>query len=268
MSQTALFSVITVSLNNLSGLQRTYKSLIEQNFQNFEWYVVDGGSTDGTASWLTDNNITHVSEPDQGIYDAMNKGIDATYGPYMIFLNAGDTIAGADILEKIADVIARQSEPDFIYGDSYEADQYKPARHHQNIAYGMFTHHQAMIYCRTAAGNLRYNTRYRIAADYDFTMRFLSQIPDPKNKVIYVHESLCVFEAGGVSQTSACRGRVEQFHIRRTQGYSFIRNASVFMSQWAVWQGRRLCPGLYWWLKKTQRFSLSVGKVSSLRGGR
>lgn len=95
-------SIITINYNNRSGLQKTRDSVIVQSFRDFEWIVIDGGSTDGSKE-LIEQNPEHlsywVSEPDTGIYNAMNKGIRQAHGEYLLFLNSGDSLCCDDIVE-------------------------------------------------------------------------------------------------------------------------------------------------------------------------
>ncbi|MBR6979883.1 MAG: glycosyltransferase [Prevotella sp.] len=97
-------SIITINYNNLEGLKETMGSVLSQNFKDYEWIVIDGGSTDGSKELLERNNdaISYwVSEPDRGIYHAMNKGVDVAQGEYCQFLNSGDSLISPDILEKV-----------------------------------------------------------------------------------------------------------------------------------------------------------------------
>lgn len=208
-----LFSLITITLNNIEGLQKTYNSVQNQTLKGYEWLAIDGNSSDGTKEWLKTVPATAISEADNGIYDAMNKGIERAKGKYILFLNAGDTIAGPETLHKIADTI-KNDRPDFIYGDSYEDKHYKRARAHKHIARGMITSHQAMLYRRATIGNLRYSADYKIAADYDFTARFLSAA---KN-ALYCQFPICNFESGGLSQNNAAAARTEESQIRKALG--------------------------------------------------
>ena len=86
-------SIITVNLNNRDGLKKTIDSVISQTFKDFEWIVIDGGSTDGSRE-LIEQYVNHfaywVSEPDKGVYNAMNKGVKKAKGEYLQFLNSGD----------------------------------------------------------------------------------------------------------------------------------------------------------------------------------
>lgn len=254
MPNAPLFTIITVTYNNLAGLKRTAESIHAQNLKDYEWIVIDGGSSDGSAEWLKESNANWVSEPDRGIYDAMNKGIRKSSGQYLLFLNAGDTLANTDVLRSLAGEVQNQkAAPDFIYGDSLELDQSgkqlnKPARSYKKILSGMFTHHQAMLYRRAALGNLTYSQRYDIAADYDFTLRFLKK----SKNILYWPHPVCVFEAGGVSQQQAFKGRAEQFEIRQNLGVSPNTNAAIFITQTAAWHLRKLFPFVYWALKNVR----------------
>lgn len=215
-----LFTIITVALSHLGGLQKTWQSLKEQACQDFEWIVVDGGSLDGTVAFLQTVDFPSfrwISEKDDGLYDAMNKGIEMAQGTYLLFLNAGDQLAGPKVLANVKYSIETQSVgPDFIYGDAYEVDERgrlrnKPARSHQAIWYGMFTHHQAMFYKRNVLDGLCYKTQYTLAADFAFTSEFLVR----SKHVLRVKFPICVFEGGGkTSSTSAhLRGMKEQFSV-------------------------------------------------------
>ena len=104
------FSIITVSFNNGDGLQETGDSIQQQTFQEYEWIVIDGGSNDHSVDYLKETSALWLSEPDAGIYDAMNKGIDQAKGKYIIFMNAGDLLHDKNTLSIIA-----QSNADFIY---------------------------------------------------------------------------------------------------------------------------------------------------------
>lgn len=249
----SLFSIITVTRNNLQGLQHTHRSLQQQSFQGFEWLVIDGASDDGTVDYLNASDAAFLSEPDSGIYDAMNKGLTHAGGYYLLFLNAGDALADADTLLNLTTYIEElQETPDFIYGDALEAHPgeppaYKPARPYKKSAYGMFTHHQAMLYRRELIGDLRYDTGYAIAADYKFTLQVLAR----SHTVVYCPFALCLFESGGISQQKAAQGRREQVRIRaELQTVSPLQNRLIAARQQAVWTFRQTFPALYWKIRK------------------
>jgi putative colanic acid biosynthesis glycosyltransferase len=250
----ALFSIITVTKDNLDGLKKTAQSVQAQNDALFEWIIIDGNSDDGTKNYLKNLNAITLSEKDSGIYDAMNKGINQAAGFYSIFMNAGDVFAASDILDLIAlDLQDLQKTPAFIYGESLEASQggaphNKPAKPYTKIKYGMFTHHQAMIYRTDRLKDLRYNTNYKIAADYDLTLRFLKGERD----VYYIPAPLCIFESGGISQSHATKGRREQFEIRKAhKTVSKLENCCIYAAQKCLWSMRAMAPRLYWRLKSS-----------------
>lgn len=106
------FSIITITLNNSIGLQRTWLSLFSQSESDWEWIVVDGGSVDETPKFLAINKNSiawWVSERDDGIYDAMNKGCAHSKGNYILFLNAGDLLGKVTVLEQLKREIAEKS---------------------------------------------------------------------------------------------------------------------------------------------------------------
>lgn len=266
-----LFSIISVTYNNLAGLRQTAQSVEDQSCRDFEWIVVDGGSRDGTVAFLESHCVPQpfwTSEPDSGIYDAMNKGIARARGRYTIFMNAGDRFAAPEVLAHLESALREQGQPpDFLYGDALEdhggAAVLKPARAHIPLARGMFTHHQAMFYRTEILKTLRYDLRYDIAADYDLTCRFLRAAPH----ALYIPHPLCFFEAGGVSQRRAARGRAQQYRIRRTLRLCGpVENAFIYFMQSFALFLRRLAPGLYWRLRRgasgRQAFALARRRFS------
>src|SRR3954447_11488384 len=116
------FSVITVCKNASESITATIDSLSSQSYRDFEYLIIDGASTDGTLETVRQNTggfITHiVSEPDAGIYDAMNKGIKLAQGDWIYFLNAKDRFANKDVLRQVADYSHRSPEVDLFYGDA------------------------------------------------------------------------------------------------------------------------------------------------------
>ena len=109
-------SIITINFNNRDGLQKTINSIVNQSFKDFEWIVIDGGSTDGSRELIkqyADHIAYWVSEPDKGVYNAMNKGIKMAKGEYVNFMNSGDAYASATILEEI---FSASHSADVLYG--------------------------------------------------------------------------------------------------------------------------------------------------------
>ena len=101
-------SIITINYNNHNGLKKTIDSMISQSYKDYEWIVIDGGSTDGSKELIEQYSqymFYHVSEPDKGIYNAMNKGILVSHGEYLLFLNSGDYLFDKNVLERVAPLL-------------------------------------------------------------------------------------------------------------------------------------------------------------------
>ena len=116
MSSPPKFSIITVCRNEAANIRSTCESITQQAFKDYEWIVIDGASTDQTVKILEEfsHNITKlISEPDNGIYDAMNKGIDLAKGEYVVFMNGGDAFATNQALA----LVSNAPQKDLIYGD-------------------------------------------------------------------------------------------------------------------------------------------------------
>lgn len=248
-----LFSIVTITRDNLEGLKHTYLSLKSQSMLGFEWIVIDGASTDGSLDYLADNppDILH-SAPDNGIYDAMNHAIPLINGKFCLFLNAGDQLAAPWTLAHIEKTLINETECLFAYGDSHEQSgdivRFKPSRSHALSNLGLFTHHQSMLYASERLKCFRYDTAYTIAADYDLTLRFLNGLESAR--ILKLPVPIALYEGGGISQVKAHQGRMEQLRIRRNVKTCHpLLNAGIFAAQWLAWQCRKWVPALYWTVK-------------------
>jgi putative colanic acid biosynthesis glycosyltransferase len=222
-----------------------------QTFSDFEWIVVDGGSTDGTAEYLRrirQSNYRWTSERDEGLYYAMNKGLVQATGEYIIFMNSGDAFANKDVLERIHAAIGeREHQVDLLFGDAFERGAsgrllLKPARPAEAIKRSMFTHHQAMVYARKAIGEMRYDCRFRMAADYDFTSRLLAR----GARSLYLGFPVCVFQQAGFSERNAEIGRHENLAIQKeVLGVGPVRRSYNHASLLAAAFLRTYMRGLY-----------------------
>lgn len=182
-----LFAIITICYNAAETIGRTLKSVDSQNFTDYEHVIIDGASTDGTQALVgqyASERRRIISEPDKGLYDAMNKGMAASTGRYLIFLNAGDKFHAADTLACIAAAIAENGAPGIVYGQTDIVDndgRYLRPRHLsappelsvKSFAEGMLVCHQAFVASRSVAGD--YNLKYRFSADYDWCIRCLQR---------------------------------------------------------------------------------------------
>jgi putative colanic acid biosynthesis glycosyltransferase len=250
MDSHVFFTVITVNLNNLAGLVATAESLLHQDHADFEWWVLDGGSTDGSTAYLaeiSDRRLSYVSEKDRGIYDAMNSGLDRAVGRYVIFMNAGDRFADSGVLGDVRKFIDGR-DIGIVYGDAIEVgggpESLKRALPHWIVAYSMFTHHQAMFYLRRGVGKARYDLTYSLAADWAFTARLLKKGVAAK----HFKRVVCRFQRGGASQSlgSVTQAEVELRRLHREvlaspwPVRSLLIETKLFMNRI-----RRLWPNLY-----------------------
>ncbi len=175
-------SIITINLNNATGLKQTVESVIHQTFQDFEFIVIDGGSTDTSLDVIRANaqRITQwVSEPDRGIYNAMNKGLLLAQGEYVYFLNSGDRLVSPEVLEQI--FIKSGCCEDLVYGHTLRPEGPHGFREcitpdHLTISlfFGFGLCHQAIFYKKSLFDKLgMYDETLKIVADWAFNIRAL-----------------------------------------------------------------------------------------------
>ena len=185
MNSKPLISIITVVYNGEKYLEQTIKSVLNQSYKNIEYLIIDGGSTDGTIPIIKkyESQIDYwVSEPDNGIFDAMNKGITRASGELINLLNADDFLE-KDTVQLIVDKYLSIEKPCIIYGHASALDDENQvaAELYSHLKYwrGMTINHQAMFVHREVYDSVGfYNTDYRYAADYDFFIRtFQNNIP-------------------------------------------------------------------------------------------
>ncbi len=181
------FSIITVTYNAGNVLENTIQSIITQTYKNVEYIIIDGGSKDNTldiAHRYSKHISMLVSEPDKGLYDAMNKGLKLATGDYVCFLNAGDCLHEDETLFLIVRSINKNFLPDIIYGETQIVDieghflhmrrlstpEYLNWKSFQN---GMLVCHQAFLTRREVAIKNMYNLKYRFSADFDWCIRVM-----------------------------------------------------------------------------------------------
>lgn len=214
-------TVITAVLNGAATLARNLESVREQTWARLEHVVIDGGSTDGTLALLEARpaRVRFTSGPDRGLYDAMNKGL-AEAGDldgYVLFLNADDTFAAADAVER---VMRGSSGEDIVYG---RLERWDEELHHRDLIgravtardllYGMACHHQTM-FCRRSLFDAvgRFDLRYRIAADYDWAVRAFLRADVSKR---FVPEVVSIMRRGGLSDRRYLASVRERWRIVR-----------------------------------------------------
>jgi glycosyltransferase len=224
-------SVITAVFNNAGTIRDALESTLSQRYPDVELVVVDGGSTDGTQKIIEsyrDRIATYVSEPDRGIYDALNKGLRLATGDVVGLLHSDDAFADAEVLGRVAQAL-QDSAADACYGDlnyvrkepphavvrAWKAGEFMPRK----LALGWMPPHPTLYVRRAVYERLGgFDTCYRIAADYDWMLRLLTQ----SAQVRYVPHVQVLMRVGGASNRSLrniLRKSVEDWQALRSNGF-------------------------------------------------
>jgi len=226
-------TIITVVLNAAGTIEDTLRSVASQQYSEIEHIVVDGGSTDGTLKIIErhrDRIATLIAEPDRGIYDAMNKGIDAATGEIVGMLNADDVYIDEHVLEKIArafsDPAIGACYADLVYVD--RADPGKIIRYWESRPYsdglfekGWMPAHPTFFVRRALYRRYGgFDLRYRFQADFELTLRLLAV---HKVRSVYLPEVIVKMRMGGVSNRNVwnvIKGNLEAYHACRQHGFN------------------------------------------------
>ena len=213
------FSIITITYNAEAFLPRTVESVLSQHYRDIEHIIIDGASTDSTISVAQDymqrsyaaqngHEVRIVSEPDNGLYDAMNKGLRQASGDYICFLNAGDFFPNANVLDTIVSRSLtgkiRQQLSAVIYGDTDIVDNDGNFLRHRRLApprnltwrsfrKGMLVCHQAFYARLDIARTVPYDTRYRYSADVDWCIRVMKEAERMGAGLAYVDFVVLIF---------------------------------------------------------------------------
>ena len=243
-----IISIVTVVYNDQPGLAKTVNSVKLLDNIDYEHIIVDGLSSDETAGYVNSLEGHHkykiIQEQDNGIYDAMNKGISQADGNYIIFMNAGDIFPNANCLDLILPELNQDNV--IVYGDSFEEHAngnwvYKTARDISKLSYGMFTHHQAIFYRRDLCKG-GYDLAYEIGADYKFTASIYMDC----QKYCYVKVPLCVFELGGASYKNFLKGLYDSYRVKRyVLKLGFLYSIGLCLIAFFANIFRRLSPVIY-----------------------
>ena len=272
------FSVITITYNAGAVLQRTLDSVLAQTYEGVEHLIIDGASTDGTLQMANDykvrndeeppptppkeEGIAHHpqppndhhphkviihSEPDEGIYDAMNKGLTQASGDYVVFMNAGDFFPSADTLEQIAhrchlNELPSDSLPAVLYGNTDIVDsqghylhprRLQPPEHlsWRSFRQGMLVCHQAFYARADVAKNLQYDTRYRYSADVDWCIRVMREADRLGLPLVNTHLTTACYTEEGTTTRHHRESLRERYRIM-THHYGHV--STFLMHCWFV----------------------------------
>jgi glycosyltransferase involved in cell wall biosynthesis len=221
-------SVITIVYNNVRDIERTMLSVLNQTYSNIEYIIIDGNSTDGTKDIIykyKDKLAQFISEKDNGIYDAMNKGLALATGDYVLFMNSGDEIYAP---VTVAEVFDSQPGADIYYGETemftaqwismgQRRHQAPESFNWQSFKYGMSISHQAIYVKRSLAEP--YDLQYQYSADIDWIIKAAKN----SSNIVNTHSYVAKYLVGGISKQKHMESLEERFRIF-TKYYGFASN--------------------------------------------
>lgn len=240
-----MISIITVCRNAEDSIEKTIRSVLGQTDKEFEYIIIDGASTDKTLEIINKYEKTlndqlgrfnFLSEPDKGIYNAMNKGINMATAEWLLFLNSGDSLYDEKVIEEANKMLGVTEEDvmfscgDVIVSSEKHSFEYK-ARDVEEINRLMPFCHQAIFNRRKAISELKYNEEYKVSADYDLYMRaYVNKFKFEKNNLLVAE-----YMADGFSRNNAYLMAKEMLRIKTTNGVGFLRYFDYFVLCLKIW---------------------------------
>jgi len=239
-------SIITITYNAARSLQRTLDSVRHQTYPHIEHLIIDGASKDDTLRiaeqyrQASPHQVCIQSEPDKGLYDAMNKGMRKATGDYVVFLNAGDSLYAADTIQTVVQCAA--DSPAVIYGDTATTDaegRFLRLRRHRppetlswrSFKKGMLVCHQAFYARLDIARQFPYNLKYRHSADVDWCIRVMKEADRQGLPLVNTHTIVANFEEGGDTTQHHQDSLWERFHVMADH-YGLVQ--TVLLHCWFV----------------------------------
>lgn len=246
------FTIITCTYQAEKEVERTLRSVLKQTYKDVEHLIVDGASTDATLrlaqAYVTEsqaqNNEHQVmvtSEPDKGLYDAMNKGLKHATGDYVLFLNAGDTFPSESTLTQVAACAERASVlPGVLYGDTDIVDNEGRFVRHRRLSppkklswksfmQGMVVCHQAFYACTDLAKKVPYQLKYRYSADVDWCIRVMKMAQKQGLPLCNVQTVVANYLDGGMTEKNHKASLKERFRVMESH-YGYL--PTLFMHVW------------------------------------
>lgn len=221
-----ILSIITINRNNAAGLEKTMRSVASQIGGDFEYVVIDGGSTDGSVEVIRSfaasfgGRLKWISEPDKGIYNAMNKGIGMATGDYLQFLNSGDCLTSEDITKRMTDALKSKGYPSILYGNMLkDMSDGKVLRDKgfagKSISFlgfytGSLNHPSSYIRKTLFEKYGRYDENLKIVSDWKW---FLQAIILGGEKPVYVDIDVTLFDMNGISEKNKALDKTERRRV-------------------------------------------------------
>jgi glycosyltransferase involved in cell wall biosynthesis len=200
-------SVITVNFNNYAGLLKTFESVKEQSWDDFEYVVIDGGSNDGSKELIVQNSQVDywVSEKDSGVYNAMNKAIKAASGKYVIFMNSGDIFHNENVLKNVQenlndDIAVLYGNSVYVNDNGYYHEEFPPSQLTFSHFYNNGLNHQATFIKRDLFFKyFLYNENYKICSDWEFFIYILCM---KSESYLHLNYFICYYDFTSIENES------------------------------------------------------------------
>ena len=223
-----VLTIITINRNNAAGLEKTMQSVLNQTRTDFEYVVVDGASTDGSVEVIRrlaegfGDRLKWVSEPDKGIYNAMNKGIGMASGKYVQILNSGDSLAAPDVVAKLFAALDQEGNPSILYGNMLK--DFADGCIHRDRSFageeitflrffiGTLNHSPAYIRRSLFQKYGLYDETLKIVSDWKW---YLQAIVFGEEKPVYADIDVTLFDMAGISETNKDLTKAEREQVLR-----------------------------------------------------
>jgi glycosyltransferase involved in cell wall biosynthesis len=225
--QRPLISIITVTYNAIDTINATIQNILDQTYESTEFIIIDGGSSDGTKQIIENNSAKlscWVCEKDNGIFDAMNKGITRSHGDWVIFMNSGDIFATNTVLEDVFLKNNIKSQVQVLYGNTIVKNSGKILKSSGSINKGYFYFeticHQSIFFRRTAFKTIgHFNTHYKIISDREWLLKAsLAKI-----RFQYLPINICIWDKEGFSANNSAISATESMLLQRSYFNYFER---------------------------------------------
>lgn len=231
-------SIITASYNQGHRIEETFKNVQLQKYPNLEYIVIDGASTDNTIDVIKEYKdlISYwISEPDTGVYNAMNKGIAKATGDYIYFLNIGDSFYSSGVLLKVGEFACKFKDADLLYGDAwlrYSSGKIEKRASNYisklNLYQKMICHQTLFAKRKLFIENGGFDEQYKIKADYDWMLRNLFKGATHK----YLNFDICYYEVEGMSAFGY--SKISVFESPKIVEKYYSKNAKIFINKFIL----------------------------------
>jgi len=244
-------TIITVCFNAANIIKSTLDSVLAQHVTDIEHWLIDGHSTDNTVALIKTYQkqapypVHYLSEPDRGLYDAMNKGLQKAQGKFIHFINADDVYASDSVLQS---VLPQLKQNQVYYGDvlfqQTAAITLRFGPNMQLIQEHFYPHNlcqPGMVVAKVCYEQVGlFDLHYRVAADFEMTLRLIQLF-----SINYLHHNITHMAYGGKSDQQACLGMKECYHISLHYGAIWWRAWLCYALRRTKWQLRQWFPGVY-----------------------